>query len=178
MEDVTIVDSSPRDCPIALPNVRTVDKIALVNKLVQSGLTKIDCVSFTHPRIRPEWADAEEIINAVEKWPQRLFIGMAPNEVACRRALNTCINEIGVVIACTESFNQSVLGTSIKETLYKTFPAIFQACLEKGKPSESISFAPLVVNLRGRYRLKILSNLGANLSLWGPTKYHLSTRPA
>ncbi len=65
MADVTIVDTSPRDGPVALPKIGTPEKIALAKSLMQSGLTKIDCVAFTHPRIRPEFADAEEVINAL-----------------------------------------------------------------------------------------------------------------
>ena len=60
MADVTIVDTSPRDGPVALPKIRTPEKIALANSLMQSGLAKIDCVAFTHPRLRPEYADAEK----------------------------------------------------------------------------------------------------------------------
>ena len=81
MADVTIVDSSPRDGPVALPGVRTSEKIALANRLMQSGLTKIDCVAFTHPRIRPEYADAEKVIQALDKSPEVTIIGIAPNEI-------------------------------------------------------------------------------------------------
>jgi isopropylmalate/homocitrate/citramalate synthase len=61
MADVTIVDTSPRDGPVALPKIATPEKIALANSLMQSGIAKIDCVAFTHPRLRPEYADAEKV---------------------------------------------------------------------------------------------------------------------
>ena len=82
MADVTIVDSSPRDGPVALPRLHTSEKIALANRLVQSGLPKIDCVAFTHPRIRPEYADAEKVVHALDKRPDAAIIGIAPNEIA------------------------------------------------------------------------------------------------
>ena len=80
MPDVTIVDCSPRDGKVAVPEIRTPDKVSLANSLLQSGLTKLDCVAFTHPRIRPEFADAEEVINAIIKRPEITLIGLTPNE--------------------------------------------------------------------------------------------------
>ena len=99
MTDVTIVDTSPRDGPVAIPEIRTAEKVALAKRLMQSGLTKIDCVAFTHPRIRPEFADAEEVINTLDKKSEVTIIGLAPNEIACRRALNTKVDEIGTLVA-------------------------------------------------------------------------------
>jgi hydroxymethylglutaryl-CoA lyase len=96
MADVTIVDTSPRDGPVALPKIGTPEKVALAKRLMQSGLTKIDCVAFTHPRIRPEFADAEEVISTLDTKPEVTIIGLAPNEIACRRALSTNVDEIGV----------------------------------------------------------------------------------
>ena len=137
MTDVTIVDSAPRDGLGALcklhKGISTSDKVTLINLLVQSGLTKIDSVAFIHPRLRPEYSDAENTMKAVGKIPGVTFIGIAPNEIACRRALSTNVNEIAALVAATDSFNRAVLGNSIKETLNKTFPSIFQAGLESGK---------------------------------------------
>ena len=81
MPDVTIVDTSPRDGQVALPSIDTKGKIALANSLIQSGLTKIDCVGFTHPRIRPEFADAEKVVMNIEKKTGVLTKGIEPNEV-------------------------------------------------------------------------------------------------
>jgi len=177
MDNVTIVDSSPRDGPVALPKISTLDKITLANKLVQSGLTKIDCVAFTHPRIRPEYADAEKVINAIDSKSECTFIGLAPNEIACRRALSTNIDEIGVVIACTESFNRSVLGTSIKETLYKTFPAIFQACLEKNKTIRVYILSAFGCQFEGKIPIKEIIELTSKLVFMGADEISLVDTP-
>ena len=177
MADVTIVDTSPRDGPVAIPEIRTPEKIALAKSLIQSGLTKIDCVAFTHPRIRPEYADAEAVINALDKKPEVTIIGLAPNEIACRRALNTNVDEIGTLVAATESFNRSVLGISIKETLFKILPAIFQACLEKGKTIRVYLLAAFCCQYEGRVSIKDIVELASKLAFMGVNEISLVDTP-
>jgi hydroxymethylglutaryl-CoA lyase len=177
MADVTIVDSSPRDGPVALPKIRTSEKVALANSLVQSGVSKLDCVAFTHPRIRPEYADAEKVINALDKGRGVDVIGIAPNEIACRRALSTDVDEIGTLIAASESFNRSVLGISIRETLYKTFPAIFQACLEKGKTVRVYLLAAFYCQYEGKVPIKDIAELASKLAFMGVNEISLVDTP-
>jgi hydroxymethylglutaryl-CoA lyase len=177
MTDVTIVDTSPRDGPVAIPEIRTAEKVALAKRLMQRGLTKIDCVAFTHPRIRPEFADAEEVIDALDKKPEVTIIGLAPNEIACRRALNTKVDEIGTLVAASESFNRAVMGISIKETLFKTLPAIFQACLEKGKTIRVYLLAAFCCQYEGRVPIKDLVELVTKLAFMGVNEISLVDSP-
>ncbi len=176
MADVTIVDSSPRDGPVALPKIGIPEKVALAKSLMQSGLTKIDCVAFTHPRIRPEFADAEEVIKALDKKSEVTIIGLAPNEIACRRALNTNVDEIGTLVAASESFNRAVMGITIKETLFKTLPAIFQACLEKGKTIRVYLLAAFCCQYEGRVPIKDLVELVTKLAFMGVNEISLVDR--
>ena len=177
MADVTIVDTSPRDGPVALPNIRTPEKVALANRLMQSGVSKIDCVAFTHPRIRPEFADAEEVISALDKKPEVTIIGLAPNEIACRRALSTNVDEIGTLIAASESFNRAVLGISIRETLFKTFPAIFQACREKRKTIRVYLLAAFCCQYEGSIQIKDIVELTSKLAFMGVNEISLVDTP-
>jgi len=177
MADVTIVDTSPRDGPVALPKMRTSEKVSLANKLVQSGVSKLDCVAFTHPRIRPEYADAEDVIHALDKNPEVTVIGLAPNEIACRRALSTDVDEIGILIAASESFNKAVLGIRIRETLYKTFPAIFQACAEKGKTIRVYLLAAFCCQYEGKVPIKDIVELATKLAFMGVNEISLVDTP-
>ncbi len=177
MADVTIVDTSPRDGPVALPKIRTSEKVALANRLVQSGISKLDCVAFTHPRIRPEYADAEDVIHALDKRPEVTIIGLAPNEIACRRALSTDVDEIGILIAASESFNKAVLGISIRETLYKTFTSIFQACLEKGKTIRAYLLAAFCCQYEGKVPIKDIVELASKLAFMGVNEISLVDTP-
>lgn len=173
MADVTIVDCAPRDGLGALKAISTRDKVALATRLMKSGVGKIDCVAFTHPRLRPEYADAEDVINALDKRSEVTIIGLAPNEIACRRALNTSVDEIGTLIGCSESFNRSVLGISIRETLYKTFPAIFETSLEKGKTLRVYILTAFYCQYEGKVPIKDIVELASKLDFLGASEITL-----
>jgi len=62
-DGVTIVEVSPRDgLPEVCKGLSTADKIKYINKLSETGLRKIECASFTHPRLLPAGYDAEKLI--------------------------------------------------------------------------------------------------------------------
>lgn len=171
------MDTSPRDGPVALPKIRTPEKVALANSLMQLGSIKIDCVAFTHPRLRPEYADAEKVVNALQKRPGVTVIGLAPNEIACRRALNTNVDEIGILVAGSESFNRSVLGINIKKILYKTFPAIIQACREKEKTIRVYLLTAFCCQYEGRVPIKNIVELASKLAFLGVNEISLVDTP-
>ena len=175
--EVTIVDTSPRDGPVGLPKIRTHEKVALANSLMESGVTKIDCVGFTHPRIRPEYADAEKVVNSIDKRPGVTILGMAPNEIACRRALNTSVDEIGVLVSVSETFNMSVLGISVRKTLFKTIPAIIQACIEEGKTIRAFLLSAFGCQFEGRVEINSIVELVSKLSFLGVNEISLVDTP-
>ncbi len=175
--EVTIVDTSPRDGPVGLPKIRTHEKVALANSLMESGVTKIDCVGFTHPRIRPEYADAEKVVNSIDKRPGVTILGMAPNEIACRRALNTRVDEIGVLVSVSETFNMSVLGISVRKTLFKTIPAIIQACIEEGKTIRAFLLSAFGCQFEGRVEINSILELVSKLSFLGVNEISLVDTP-
>lgn len=175
--EVTIVDTSPRDGPVGLPKIRTHEKVALANSLMESGVTKIDCVGFTHPRIRPEYADAEKVVNSIDKRPGVTILGMAPNEIACRRALNTNVDEIGVLVSVSETFNMSVLGISVRKTLFKTIPAIIQACIEEGKTIRAFLLSAFWCQFEGRVEINSILELVSKLSFLGVNEISLVDTP-
>lgn len=177
MTEVTIVDSSPRDGPVALPKILTSEKVSLANSLIQSGVAKIDCVAFTHPRIRPEYADAEQVVNSIQRRSEVHIIGLAPNEIACRRALTTAVDEIGTLIAASDSFNRSVLGIGIRETLYKTFPAIIQASRENGKSIRTYILTAFGCQYEGKVLIKDIVDLASKLTFMGVNEITLVDTP-
>jgi hydroxymethylglutaryl-CoA lyase len=177
MAEVTIVDTGPRDGPVSFPKMRTQDKVLLANSLIASGVMKIDCVAFTHPRIRPEYADAEKVVEVLDKRPGLAVIGLAPNEVACRRALNTDVDEIGVLVSVSETFNQSVLGCGVRKTLYKTIPAIIQACKEKGKKTRAFLLSAFWCQFEGCVELSSIIELTSKLAYLGIDEISLVDTP-
>jgi hydroxymethylglutaryl-CoA lyase len=67
----------------------------------------------------------------------------------------------------SDSFNRSVLGISIRETLYKTFPVIFQACKEDGKTIRTYILAAFWCQYEGKIPVKEIVDLTSKLAFMG-----------
>jgi len=79
--ELEIVDCGPRDGLSAVSGqVSAADKIRLINSLAKSGITKIECVAFTHPRLIPKNSDAEDVMGKLEKAPGVTYVGLVPSE--------------------------------------------------------------------------------------------------
>jgi hydroxymethylglutaryl-CoA lyase len=133
-EKVTIVEISPRDgLPDVCKGLSTADKVMFINKLSQTGFKKIECASFLHPRLLPLYSDAERVVGGIKKQSGVTYVGLVPNEIGCRRALITQIDEILMLVAASDVFNRVTIGRTLRETMNKTLPTIFEATGKSGK---------------------------------------------
>jgi len=133
-DQITIVEVSPRDgLPEVCHTLSTADKIKYINKLSDTGLHKIECASFTHPRLMPEGYDAEKLVSGITKKTGVTYVGLVPNEIGCRRALVTEIDEILIVLSASDTFNRLNIGRSLKESLNKMLPTILDAATKNAR---------------------------------------------
>ena len=133
-DKVTIVEISPRDgLPAVSKSLTTDDEVLFINKLSQAGFKKIECASFLHPRLLPANYDAEKIVDGIKKQGGVTYVGLVPNEIGCRRAMITQVDEILMLVAASDAFNKVTMGRTLKETLNKTLPAIFEATAKYSK---------------------------------------------
>jgi len=108
---IQIVEVSPRD---GLQNekgfVATADKLALINRLITMGATRIEVVSFVNPRRVPQMADAEAVVAGLPEAPGVRFIGLCLNERGVDRAIvsrdtgGRGLDEAGCVLVSTDAF--------------------------------------------------------------------------
>jgi hydroxymethylglutaryl-CoA lyase len=100
-----LVEVSPRD---GLQNERailpTADKVELVARAVAAGARRIEVASFVNPARVPQMADAEAVIAALPRRADTTFIGLALNARGVLRALDTAIDEIGLVCVASDTF--------------------------------------------------------------------------
>jgi len=129
---VRIVENSPRDGLQYLKGVTTQQKINFINHLSETGIKAIDCVSFIHPALFPQYADAEEVISGIKSKPGVIYSGMVPNEMGCRRALATKIDEISFLLSTNDDFSLSQKLKPLRETL-NNLPTLCQMSALSGK---------------------------------------------
>lgn len=115
---VRIVDVTPRDGLQNEPTrVSTQDKLALIEKLVQAGVSDIQATSFVHPAWVPQMADAEAVAAGLGRFPGVTFSALIPNLKGYERALAAKIRDMEFVIAASESFNRKNLNRSMAESM-------------------------------------------------------------
>jgi hydroxymethylglutaryl-CoA lyase len=105
MTRIEIIEVGPRD---GLQNqdaiLSTEDKLALIGRLASAGARRIEAVSFVNPRRVPQMADAEAVAAGLPRGGTTTFIGLVLNERGLERALDSGIDEIGVVAVASDAF--------------------------------------------------------------------------
>ena len=125
---IQIVEVGPRD---GLQNekewVRTETKIALIEKLAESGITKIETASFVSPKWVPQMRDAFEVLSGIERRPGVTYSVLTPNLKGFERALEAGATEVAVFGAASEVFSQKNINCSISESVSHFRPVLAAA---------------------------------------------------
>ncbi|GAA3862869.1 hydroxymethylglutaryl-CoA lyase [Leifsonia kafniensis] len=100
---IRLVEVGLRDGLQAIPAiVPTEHKVELVRLLIDAGVREIEAVSFAHPKVLPQLADAEDVMAAVPRLPGVVYRGLAPNLRGAERAIACGVDEIVVVVSADE----------------------------------------------------------------------------
>ena len=122
---IQIVEVGPRD---GLQNekmwVETETKIALIEKLADAGLTKIEATSFVSPKWVPQMKDAFEVLLGIERRPGVTYTVLTPNLKGFERALEAGVTEVAVFGAASEAFSQKNINCSISESVERFRPVL------------------------------------------------------
>ena len=115
---VELVEVSPRDGlqnePVCLP---TEAKVALINRALDAGVTRVEAVSFARPDQVPTMADAEEVLAGVSRRRGSRLAGLVVNERGLQRALSAGVDEVNVVVLVSETFSHHNQGMGVSEAL-------------------------------------------------------------
>ncbi len=85
--------------------ISTEDKLAIVDALISSGVKEIEAVSFAHPRVLPQLADAEDVMANVPRLPGVTYRGLVPNLRGAQRAIETNLDAVVMVASADESMS-------------------------------------------------------------------------
>lgn len=131
---VTITEVGPRDgLQAEAIFVETPQKIAFINALAQTGLTRIEATSFVHPRAIPALRDASQVMAGLERPPGVTYLGLVPNLVGAQRALEARVDEFSLFLSASESHNRANVNMTIAESL-RGFEPVMQLAKEAKVP--------------------------------------------
>jgi isopropylmalate/homocitrate/citramalate synthase len=85
---VSIVEVGPRDGLQSLDaHIDTDRKLAIIERLLDAGLTQIEVTSFAHPKVVPRLADAEELMGRLPRPDGVSYRALVPNVKGAQRAI-------------------------------------------------------------------------------------------
>jgi len=126
---VKIVEVGPRD---GLQNEKTVVptevKIALIDKLSETGLQVVETTAFVSPKWVPQMADHVEVSKGISKKKGVSYPALVPNMQGLEKALATgVVDEIAVFGSASEAFSKKNINCTIEESFERFKPVVEEA---------------------------------------------------
>ena len=128
MIDVILEDESLRD---GLQFERVIfsleEKISIFNLLIDAGIKRIQVGSFVHPKVVPQMADTEELIQRIKDTTDILITGLILNGKGLERALACGLGHVSMSVSVSDSHSRKNVQRSLKESLEVMIPLISKA---------------------------------------------------
>jgi hydroxymethylglutaryl-CoA lyase len=114
---VSIREVGPRDGLQNEEPVPTEAKIRLLDALSETGVGRIEAVSFVHPKAIPQMADADEVWAGIRRAPGVRYSALVPNSRGAQRALEAGFEELEVVVSASDTHNRHNVNRGTAESL-------------------------------------------------------------
>ena len=99
--------------------IATVDKIALIDRLARTGITRIEATSFVRADVVPQLADAPQVLAGIDV-PDGVSVSvLVPNERGLDAALDhrERFHEIGVFLSASETHNRKNVNRGVQPSM-------------------------------------------------------------
>ena len=114
---ISVREVGPRDGLQNEDPVPATAKIALIDQLATTGVSRIEAVSFVRAEAIPQMADADEVWAAVTKNPAIRYSALAPNLRGARRALDAGFTEVEAVVSASDTHNRKNVNRGTAQSL-------------------------------------------------------------
>jgi hydroxymethylglutaryl-CoA lyase len=126
-ERISLREVGPRDGLQNEDPVPTPAKIALIDRLGHTGVSRIEAVSFVRADAIPQMADADEVWAGVARVPTVRYSALAPNLRGARRALDSGFTEVEIVVSASDTHNRKNVNRSTEQSLDEIAVVIAEA---------------------------------------------------
>ncbi len=121
--EVRMVEVGPRD---GLQNEATAVskavKIALIERLVDTGLRAVEAGAFVSPKWVPQMADSADVLIGIQRKPGVRYPVLVPNTKGYEAARDAGAEEIAIFAAASETFSQRNTNCSIDQSFERFAP--------------------------------------------------------
>ena len=115
---IDLIEVGPRDgLQSAGTILPTATKLELINRLIATGIRRLEATSFVSPKRVPQMADAEALMSALPRPEGVSYIGLVLNRKGFERAIAARCHEIGMVVVASDTFNRRNQGVSTEESI-------------------------------------------------------------
>jgi len=115
---VAIIEVGPRDGLQSEPEILSTDvKIEFIERAIDAGVRRMEVTSFVHPKRVPQMADAEDVIRGLPERDDVIYIGLVLNRRGFDRARDVNIDEIGMAVVASDTYNQRNQGVPTSESI-------------------------------------------------------------
>ncbi len=117
-ESASICEVGPRDGfqyePTFIPTER---KVAVIKRLIEAGVRRIQVTSFVHPKWVPQMADAEELCRRLPDRDDVIFSGLALNVKGVERAHAAGLRYVDLSIATHDEHSRANANMTVAEAV-------------------------------------------------------------
>lgn len=118
MSKVSLLEVGPRDGLQSEPTILPTDvKRDFIIKTMDAGIKQIEVTSFVHPKKVPQMADAEKLVESLPVRDDVSYIGLIMNQRGFERARDCGIDEVGMVIVSTDTYNMKNQNVVTQESI-------------------------------------------------------------
>ena len=129
--EISVREVGPRDGLQNEDPVPTAAKVELINRLSETGVRRIEAVSFVRPEAIPQMADADQVWREIDRAPTVRYSALVPNLRGAARALDSGLTEIEAVVSASDTHNRKNVNRSTEESL-DDIAGIIAAAHERG----------------------------------------------
>ena len=140
---ITVVEVGPRDgLQMEKVFIPTGLKIEVINCLSASGLRCIEATSFVNPKVIPQMADSDEVMQRIDRRPGVTYSALILNVKGAQRAITARVDAVRFVVCASETYNQKNMNMSIAQSL-AALETVVDLCTPQGirvEPAVSVAF--------------------------------------
>ena len=118
MSKISILEVGPRDGLQSEPEILPTEvKKEFITRTIDAGIKQIEVTSFVHPKKVPQMADAEKLVESLPNNDDVTYIGLIMNQRGFERARDCGIDEVGMVIVSTDTYNMKNQNVVTQESI-------------------------------------------------------------
>ncbi|MEO5680491.1 MAG: hydroxymethylglutaryl-CoA lyase [Acidimicrobiales bacterium] len=160
----------------------TEDKLELIGRLVAAGVRRLEVASFVDPQRVPAMADAEAVCAGLRRGSGATdpvgdgavrHVGLVLNERGLERAVAAGVDEVNVVVACSDTFAEANQGTTAAGSVERWGRVAAQA-RAVGMPAQVVLSTAFGCPYEGEVPVGRVAEVAAACAAVGPARLTLA----